>query len=337
VRSSHFSGVRRFASLVLALALLGWGAASGLGGWWISEGRFESGVMLLVVAGASLLAVALLFCQIVLLHKVANNSFREYEALLDVNDLLRRQGEHWRTVAENSALSDWAKKIVFREKDHEFLRDSIQGAIIRQDWEAADHLIRALDEEFGYRQEADQFRAQVQEARDATIEERVIAAVERVEALCAARKWDQAQREARRLADIFPSHERIAALLSDVEQRRRAYKTELLTRYDQAVRRHDVDGAHELLIELDRFLSPNEAAALRESARGVFKAKLLQLGVRFSLAVSDHQFAQAVEVGQTVIREFPNSRYAQEIRSMLPALRRRAAEGSPVHEPAQSA
>ncbi|GAG49454.1 unnamed protein product, partial [marine sediment metagenome] len=38
-------------------------------------------------------------------------------------------------------------------------------------------------------------------------------------------------------------------------------------------------------------------------------------------AVTDKQYRSAIEVGEELVREFPNSRYAREIVSMMPALR----------------
>lgn len=274
----------------------------------------------------------LIYCQISLLHKIANTQMRQYEAALDLSELARWQMEYARTVADNSSLSDWVKRIVYREKDFDFVRDSVEGAIVRQDWETAEHLIRELGEELGYPDEAKRLREQVTKARASTVDERVAVALKRFEQLCEAHKWEQALREAERLQTLFPNVSSIRALPSAIEQRRAEFKRALLKRYDEAVRGHRLDEAHDLLVELDQYLAPTEAAALKESARGVFKAKLLQMGVQFSLAVSDHQFPRAIEVGEELCREFPNSRYAQEIRGLLPTLRLRV--GNPVsHEP----
>ena len=51
----------------------------------------------------------------------------------------------------------------------------------------------------------------------------------------------------------------------------------------------------------------------------------MQMGVQFNLAVSDKKVASAVDIGQRIIREFPNSRYAHEISEVLPHLKKRLA------------
>ena len=266
---------------------------------------------------------ALLYTQFSLAHKTVSNTYRAYDALLDIAEILRRQSEHTRTISENSSLSDWAKRIVYREKDYEYLRDTIHSAIVRDDWVSAQRLIKELDEEFGLHEEAARLREEMARARESTTEEKVVAALQRFDLLCEARKWDQARDESERLKALFPEEPRIAGLSSELDLRRRQHKRRLLKQYDQAVRLQSVDRAHRLLFELDHYLAPNEAAAMKESARGVFRAKLQQMGVQFSLAVTDKHFEQAIDIGQRLVREFPNSRFAHEISSMMPALRRR--------------
>ena len=56
----------------------------------------------------------------------------------------------------------------------------------------------------------------------------------------------------------------------------------------------------------------------------MFRARLEQLKTRFTIAVSYKQFPSAIEAGERLIREFPNSGYAQEISKLLPILRQRA-------------
>jgi hypothetical protein len=321
--SVRFRGLRRIAATALTLDVIGSFVACGYGVYTLGTGSYPLGLAFVCGGAAALFLGVLIYCHVVLTHKFASNSYRAYEAMLDLVELVRREADYSHTIAENITLSDWAKKIVYREKDYEFLRDTIHGAIVRQDWEAAEHLIRELDQEFGYRDEAERFRQEVQRARQATREEKLAAALARFDKVCAARRWEQARRESARLQALFPDDERIADLHRELDLRRQQYKRHLLNEYSQAVRLHDVDRAHQLLFELDGYLAPNEAAALKESARGVFKARLLQMGVQFSMAVSDKQYRSAIEVGAQLVREFPNSRYAREIMSMMPALRHR--------------
>jgi hypothetical protein len=273
---------------------------------------------------AGLLGGVLLYGQWLLLLKLTNYTYRLYDALLESTELLRRQEEHGRMTAENSHLSEWAKRIVYREKDFEFLRDTIHGAIVRQDWEAAEHLIGDVDTEFGYHDAAAKFRAQLEQARKATKEERVAAVLSRFDELCDQQKWTEARRDCDRLQALFPEDARIGSLPNEIEVRRQEYKRKLLGEYEDAVQNQDVDRAHKLLYALDQYLLPKEAEAIKPSARNVFRARMEQIRTQFSIAVTDKQFSHAIEAGERLIREFPNSGYAQEITKLLPILRTRA-------------
>ena len=125
---------------------------------------------------------------------------------------------------------------------------------------------------------------------------------------------------------MFPDNEQVRNLPVEIENRRQGHKRQLLSSWTDAVARHDVDGSIEILKQLDTYLTPAEAESMQETARSVFKEKLNNLGKQFSPAVQDHRWVEAIRVGETVIREFPNSRIAQEVRENMENLRQRAAE-----------
>ncbi|MFO0838108.1 MAG: hypothetical protein U1D55_06230 [Phycisphaerae bacterium] len=331
--SSRFRAIQT-AALLATIALGGLSLASFVcAGIQFRAGDIGHGWTMIAFGVSGAVVGTLLYSQVQILMRFANTSLRTHNALLDVAELLRRQNEFAHTLAENSTLSDWSKKLVFREKDYEFLRDTIHAAIVRQDWESAEHLIREMDAEFGFREEATRLREEATRARQATLEERIVAAVARFERLCDGRKWTQAAGEIERMQSLFPNEERIRALPQELELRRQQYKRNLLKEYDHAILTQDVDRAHQLLLALDPYLAPNEAAALKDSARGVFKAKLQRMGIQFSLAVSEKEFRKAIEVGDQLIREFPNSRFAHEIADMMPHLRQRMERGATADEP----
>ena len=89
----------------------------------------------------------------------------------------------------------------------------------------------------------------------------------------------------------------------------------------EAVRVNDVERSIELLKELDKYLTPQEGAALAESARDVFKKKLHNLGVQFAIAVADQNWSFAVATGEEIVKEYPNSRMAREVHEKLELLR----------------
>ena len=61
-----------------------------------------------------------------------------------------------------------------------------------------------------------------------------------------------------------------------------------------------------------------------ETAREVFRGKLQNYGVQFTMFVTEKQWAKALDVGKKIIEEFPNTRIAQEVREKLDILEQRA-------------
>jgi len=106
-------------------------------------------------------------------------------------------------------------------------------------------------------------------------------------------------------------------LLDKKQERKRI----LLTAWDDAVKRQDTERSLDILRELDLYLSPNEGLALQEAARDAFMNKLHNLGVQFSLAVSDKEWAKAYRTGRQIINDFPNSKMSQEIRERMDVLK----------------
>ena len=98
------------------------------------------------------------------------------------------------------------------------------------------------------------------------------------------------------------------------------HKLRLLEAYGEAVKKTDIDRSIDLLRELDKYLAPQEAAALEESARGVLRAKLHNLGVQFAMRITEENWAEALAIGEQIVRAYPNSRMAKEVRDKMDQL-----------------
>jgi hypothetical protein len=229
------------------------------------------------------------------------------------------------TISEQQILSDRAKSIAYREKDREALRRAISEEIAKQDWEAALALADAIEREFGYRGEAARVRAEIDQRRSENVRRQVADAMGTIDRHTRAEQWSAALRESERLMQMFPDNEQVRNLPIEIENRRQGHKRQLLSSWTDAVARHDVDGSIEILKQLDTYLTPAEAESMQETARSVFKEKLNNLGKQFGSAVQDHRWVEAIRIGEQVIREFPNSRIAQEVRENMDSLRQRAA------------
>ncbi len=234
------------------------------------------------------------------------------------------QAESARKLCDLASMSEKAKSLLYREKEIETFRETINHELMRQDFAAAEALIDQIDKDIGYGEEAQRLRGMVARSREATIEERLEAAVKRIEKLIGSFDWARALRETKRLTTLFPEDARVGKLAQAIHAARNRRKRDLLQAYGDAARKNDVERSIELLKELDGYLAPPEGAALAESARGVFKARLSNLGVQFAIHVADERWSEAVAAGEQIMREFPNSRMANEVREKMDALRARA-------------
>ena len=124
-----------------------------------------------------------------------------------------------------------------------------------------------------------------------------------------------------RLLALYPDSEQAKMMQHRLVEKKDQRKRELLDAWDRAVKKADTDHSLMILKELDLYLTPSEGLALQEAASEVFKNKLHNLGVQFALAVSDKHWEKALETGREIIRDFPNSRIADEIRTKQAILR----------------
>ena len=241
--------------------------------------------------------------------------------LQSMESLLSDSAANTREALGLASLSDKAKSLIFRERELEAMREAIHDDMIRQNYENAEAMIDQIEQEFGYAEEAQRLRQEVSESRKATLDEKIDAAIGRIQSLLDSHDWNRALRESHRIMRLFPDIEKVSSLPQRVANAQAKHKRRLLQEYGQAVRKNDIDRGVELLKELDLYLTRQEAAALQESARGVFRARLHQLGVQFAISVNDQQWAEAIAAGTEIIREFPNSRFAHEVRQKMPLLR----------------
>lgn len=302
--------------LIVGIVLL---AAPGQEAQWILAG---TGLLL----GGFLLGVLsfLSYGCLLMLLKMESTTHRLHSTLLDLDERVAGMGEPLHAIMENTEISDSAKSIAHRAKEREALRSAIREEILHQDWEAAYYLIHQMERRFGYRQEAQRIRREVETSRQETIERMIVEAMKHIEDLCDRRAWAQARAEAERLTRLFPNHEQAKTAGDLVDRKRDDYKAELFRAYNEAFSRNESDRCVAILKELDPFLTRSEAEAIAESARGVFRAQLHQLGVQFSIAVNERRWRDALETGLRITSGFPNSRMAEEVRGRLDALQKKA-------------
>ncbi len=270
---------------------------------------------------------------------VANESAVHFSSgrLQRIETIAADQATSAKKLIELASLSDQAKSLIFQEQERETLRETIHADIIRQDYTEAERLIDSIESRYGYGMEASRLREELDASRRATLDEKIDTAIARMNEIIDRQDWARATREAQRLMQTFPNHPKTVGLVKRVEGAHTHRKRTLLEAYRDAVAKKDVERGVELLKELDRYLSPVEAAALEESARGVFRAKLHNLGVQFAIFVTDGLWDEAIASGMEIIRDFPNSRMAHEVSEKMDKLHTNAAAAKNDTAPADTA
>ncbi len=229
-------------------------------------------------------------------------------------------------ITEHFALSDDARRVVYRKQEREMLCRAIEEDVEAEDWEAASVLVHELANRFGYRAEAEEFRTRIDSARRQTVDRKVAEAISILDGLIIQRRWDDAFAEVARIRRLYPESPRVDGLVQRVQSSKDTYVQDLERRFLVSAQEDRVEDAMSLLAEIDQYLTEAQAAPFREVARGVIGKARENLGAQFKLAVQDRRWRDAAIVGEKIITQFPNSRMAAEVRSLIDGIRARATQ-----------
>ncbi len=283
------------------------------------EGQIPPVVWLLVAAVLMIAIIAVLSKILKILETVQGNGTK-LERLIDA---LEKNRSVLTQINQSTHLSEAAKAIVFRDADRQSLREAVLDKLQQHDFDTAYEIIDEIAHRAGYKELAEQLRAEVDKYRGATDQGRIDRAIADIERLFESYQWAKANAEIERLIGVYLDPEEAKAIRQRLLDKKRERKKVLLNAWDDAVKRRATDRSLEILKELDLYLTPEEGLALQEAARDVFKDKLHNLGVQFSLAVSGEQWGKALQIGQKIIRDFPNSRMSVEIRERMDVLKQK--------------
>ncbi len=227
-------------------------------------------------------------------------------------------------INANVAQADSVKRVHHRHKDLELIRTTLAQDILDKQYEAALTLVRELADTYGHVEEAEEFRAKVNEARAAAYEEKAQAALEQLDTLLAAGDFDKGVPLANRISRTFPDSSKVGNIGERVKHAMEEFKKKLEAEFRHAAEHEDVDRAMELIKQIDRHFTRQEAEALVEIARSVIHRKKDNLVVRYKLALHDKEWGTAVDIGEQIIGEFPNGQAAKDVRRHMDVLRERA-------------
>ncbi|UCC97648.1 MAG: hypothetical protein JSW66_17610 [Phycisphaerales bacterium] len=268
----------------------------------------------LVILSALLAMLSRLFK---ILDALKDNSAR----LKEVAGALENISTELTHINHSTRVSETAKAIAFRDEDRQSLREAVFDKLQQQDFDAANEIIGEIARRPEYKELAEQLRVQARRYHDATDQERMTQVIAHIERLLDTCQWAKASVQIEGLIKAHPDNERAKAMRQILLDKKRQRKRVLLAAWDDAVKAQETDRSLDILKELDFYLSPNEGLALQEAARDVFRTKLHNLGVQFAIAVADKQWVGALEIGQQIMKDFPNSKMSEEIRDKLDVLR----------------
>jgi len=224
-------------------------------------------------------------------------------------------------IDQSTRVSETAKMIAFREADRQSLRQVVFEKLQQQDFDTAKEIIGEIAKRPEYKDLAEELSDQAEKYRAASVQERINQLIANINGLMENCHWVQASVQIEGLIRAYPDSEEAKAMRQELLDKKQHRKRELLAAWDEAIQRKETDQSLEILKELDLYLTPNEGLALQEAARDVFRTKLHNLGVQFSIAVTEKQWEHALDVGQKITSDFPNSKMAEEIRGKLDVLR----------------
>lgn len=334
LKSRKDSNIWRFGwhyvfALLMVLSFLLAGA-----GWSLRDSTERTGALLWGV-GVCLGIIMLVYAVFVvlLLAFEAVRSLKETGEKFDNStEMLTRQSALLFQIAQGVRLSDTAKEIVFRDAEQMELGEAALNKLHQHDFEDAEAMIAAMAEQPKYSELAQRLKRMAERYRSATEEGRINQIIAHIEELLDQYLWTQASVQIENLIKTFPHSERPKTMHSRLRERKDRHKRELLADWDMAIRNKDTDRGLEILKELDLYLTPAEALALQESAATVFRTKLHNLGVEFTMAVTEKNWKKAFDMGRHIVQNFPNSRMAAEIRSKMDILHERANAGGGAKE-----
>jgi hypothetical protein len=224
-------------------------------------------------------------------------------------------------INHSTRVSETAKMIAFRDADRQSLREAVFDKLQQQDFDGANEIIDEIAKRPEYNELTEQLRAQADRYHDATDHERLNQVVAHIEKLLDDCQWARASAQIEGLIKSCPDSEQAKTMRQTLLDKKQERKRILLAAWDDAVQRQETDRSLEILKELDLYLTPNEGLALQEAARDVFRTKLHNLGVQFAIAVTEKQWTSALDIGQQIVNDFPNSKMSEEIRGKMGVLR----------------
>jgi hypothetical protein len=242
---------------------------------------------------------------------------------IDAQDLATRLAR----IDEHVMLSDASKRLLYRDRELDLVRMMLERDIAAGDHDAALRLVDELGTQFGRLEEAEGHRARIGSIREAEVRDRLASGMQVIRRHLANGDWSAATAEADRLHRLLPDAPGLDGLANQIASARARHAADIEARMRDAHADGRIDEAMRLLRELDRHLVSDEASRVVDVAQAIIVAHRDLAGRRFRDAVSEKQWPVALELGESIVRDYPNTRMAEETTALLPGIRSRLNHG----------
>jgi len=225
-------------------------------------------------------------------------------------------------------LSESARSAIYGDREESAIRAVFAGHLRRGDYDRAESFCDAIEAQLRRDDLARELREEINSIRHHAVQSELEDAIATFDSHLDQRNWGGAFAEAARIRERFPGTE----LIRDLEQRalaaREQHKAELRARFTDAAERDRIDEALSLMKELDRYLSREEGEQFAPLAQRVITRHRERLSGEFRQAVQERRWADASRTGEVIIRDYPNTKMADEVRSMIDLIRTRATQAA---------
>ncbi len=244
---------------------------------------------------------------------------------IDAHDLATRLAR----IDEHVMLSDASKRLLYRDRELDLVRMMLERDISSGDHDAALRLVDELGTQFGRLEEAEGHRERIASLRQAEVQTRLGSGMQTIRRHLANGDWTSAAAEADRLHRLLPDAPGLDGLANQIASARIRHAADIETRMREAHAEGRIDEAMRLLRELDRHLEGDESSRVVDVAQAIIVSHRDLVGRRFRDAVSEKRWPAAVELGESIVRDYPNTRMAEETTTLLPGIRARLNPGTP--------
>lgn len=231
-------------------------------------------------------------------------------------------------LREVLCLSDEARRALFAGGEADVLRAMLGRAAARGDVDELARLTHVAEHALGLTDVAAAGRELIAQIEAREEEERIRPLLDSFDAALARRDWAAAYQAAGAIRQAAPRAEASRTLEQRIEQARETHKQSLEQRFLDAANRDAIDEAMTLLKELDRYMRRDEASRLGQVAQTVITRHRDRLGLAFQIAVQERRWHDAARHGNVIIEQYPNTKMAEQVRTMIDVIRTRATQAA---------